>query len=157
VCPALLAPDADQIEPRPVSPLGVDAITDGLVSQLAMGGTFVLLDLEPVVGIHVAARLNQLRLANAVLVLPRWPYQDAILPVEGLLHALITQSGQLPPEERMPNAVFVVDAGRSKPVRGRSKSDHRADNRYRLSVSDLPNLAALRKHGIRRVVHISSA
>jgi hypothetical protein len=122
-----------------------------------MGGTFVLLDLEPVVGIHVAARLNQLRLANAVLVLPRWPYQDAILPVEGLLHALITQSGQLPPEERMPNAVFVVDAGRSKPVRGRSKSDHCADNRYRLSVSDLPNLAALRKHGIRRVVHISSA
>jgi hypothetical protein len=140
-----------------VSPPVVDAIADGLVSQLTTGGTFVLLDIDPVAGIHVAARLNLLRLANAVLVLPRWPYEHGVLPVDGLLHALITQSGQLAQEEPMPNVVFVLDAARSKPLLERSKSDRRADNRYRLSLSDLPNLAALRERGIRRVVRLSSA
>src|SRR5439155_762955 len=33
--------------------------------------------------------------------------------------------------------------------------DERADNRYRLTVADLPNLSALRGRGIRHVVNIS--
>jgi hypothetical protein len=156
VCPALLAAEADAIEPRRVVASGTDVIADALVSQLATHGTCVLLDMEPSMGIHVAARLNQLRLANVVLVLPRWPYMQGVLPVDGLLHALISQAGRLSTEVKMANVVFVVDAQRSNVVERRSKTDPRADNRYRLASSDLPNLAALRARNIQRVLKISS-
>jgi hypothetical protein len=49
----------------------------------------------------------------------------------------------------------VCDAARSRPVPNRPLPDARADNRYHLLASDLPNLATLRAHGIRRIEKIS--
>jgi len=121
------------------------------------GGFLVLLDLEPNLGVQVAARLNGLRLANAVLLLPRWPYAEAILPVERLLYSLLSESRRLAPEQPLPNVAFVVDAERGRPVIRRSAMDRRADNRYRLSPADLPNLATLRAGGVRHVVKLSAA
>jgi hypothetical protein len=155
VCPSLLAPEADDIVPLPQPPTAARRIAAHLAESLD-SGALLLLELEPVLGVHVAAQLNRWCLANAVLALPRWPYQQAILPVDGLLHALVTQARRLSPHADLPNVVFVLDADRSRPVPHRSASDPRADNRYRLLVSDLPDLKALRARGIRRVAKISS-
>jgi hypothetical protein len=157
VCPSLLAPEADDIVASPTRPPGAGA--HRLATRLADAldhGTLLLLDLEPVLGVNVAAQLNQWRMANAVLVLPRWPYHQAILPVDGLLGALVSLARRLSREAALPNVVFVLDAHRTRPVPHRSASDPRADNRYRLLVSDLPDLQALRARGIRRVAKISS-
>jgi hypothetical protein len=158
VCPSLLAPEATHIAPvaaRAVRPTA-KRLADYLAGSMREGeGILALLDLEPVLGVHVAAQLNQWHLANAVLVLPRWPYRHAILPVDGLLHALVTLATRLSTEARLPNVVFVCDASRSRPVPNRPTPDARADNRYRLLASDLPNLATLRAHGIRRIEKIS--
>jgi hypothetical protein len=79
-----------------------------------------------------------------------------VLPVDGLVDALITESRSLTRDRELPNVVFVLDAERSKNIPSRSASDPRADNRYRLSASDLPPLAALRARGIGRVIKISA-
>ncbi len=166
VCPALLAPEAAGILPRNAPRPAAADIAASLASTLqgpglvggaaGRGGTALILDLEPVLGVCVAARLNQLRLANAVLLLPRWPYQRAILPVDSLLHGLLSLSTRLV-AENLPNVAFVLDAERTRVVPHRARDDERADNRYRLTVADLPNLAALRARGIRRVLKLSSA
>lgn len=113
----------------------------------------MLLDLAPVLGVQIAARLSERGLAHVVLVLPRWPYADAVLPTQELTRTLIDESIRLAPNVQATNAVFVVDAERLKPVT--RKPAAQADNRYRLSPADLPNLQALRTRGIRRVVKVS--
>ena len=117
----------------------------------------VLIDLEPILGVHVAALLNEWRMANGVLLLPRWPYGKAVLPVDGLVAALLTQARRLSREETaLPNVAFVLDAERTHPVANRRALDGRADNRYRLVAADLPNLASLRARGIREVRKVSA-
>jgi hypothetical protein len=156
VCPALVAPEAADIilraSPRPVA----DDIAARLTSSLDQSGTAIVLDVEPILGIHIAARLNQRRLANAVLLLPRWPYQHAILPVDGLLDSLVGRATGLTDGE-WTNVAFVLDAERNRALVRRTRHDERADNRYRLTAADLPNLAALRARGITRVVKLSTA
>jgi hypothetical protein len=98
-----------------------------------------------------------MQLANVVLVLPRWPYRRAVLPVDALLHGLISQTRRLIHNASLPNVAFVLDAERTLPLADRPEDDDRADNRYRLGVSDLPDLAALRQRGIRRVLKLSAA
>ena len=165
VCPALVVPEVQAIQPRALSPAAAET-THALAAELAArlatpadaqpGGTLLLLELEPALGVCIAARLNQLQLAHVVLVLPRWAYVRAILPVERLLHALVHGAALLDVEARnLPNVVLVLDAERTRPVPRRSRADARADNRYRLSPFDLPDLAALRARGIRRLVKIS--
>jgi hypothetical protein len=75
--------------------------------------------------------------------------------VDELVDALVSQARQLTTDEQLPNVVFVLDAERSQPIVRRSQRDPRADNRYRLSVADLPDLASLRKRGIRQVVKLA--
>jgi hypothetical protein len=157
ICPALLAPEVEEVIPRGARRPAARTLATSLASSLEPGGVLVLLDLEPILGVHVAALLSQWHVANAVLVLPRWPYRQAILPVDGLLHALVGQTRRLATADHLPNAVFVLDAERSRGVPHRSASDHRADNRYRLMAGDLPNLAALRARGIREVRKLSAA
>jgi hypothetical protein len=157
VCPALLAPGVDEVIPRVVRRPSARALAASLASSLQPGGVLVIIDLEPILGVHVAALLNQWRVANGVLLLPRWPYRQAILPVDGLLHALVGQTRRLIGAERLPNVAFVLDAERSRSAPKRAASDARADNRYRLAAADLPNLAALRAHGIREVRKVSRA
>jgi hypothetical protein len=156
VCPALVTPEALDIRisasPRPVA----DEIAARLASSLGQRGTAVILDLDPILGIHVAARLNQLRLANAVLLLPRWPYRQAVLPVDGLLDGLVTQATRLQHGE-LTHVAFVLDAERNRALVRRSRHDERADNRYRLAVADLPNLAFLSARDIHRIVKLSAA
>src|SRR5438132_323457 len=125
VCPSLLAPDADEIGPSATRPPGdrAHSLATSIADSLDLG-VLILLELEPVLGVLVAARLNQWGLANAVLVLPRWPYQQAILSVDSLLHALVSQAKRLSPAAaRLPNVVFVLDAHRTRAVPHRSSSD----------------------------------
>jgi hypothetical protein len=157
ICPALLAPGVDDVTPRIARRPAARALATSLASSLERGGVLVLIDLEPILGVHIAALLNQWHVANGVLVLPRWPYQRAILPVDGLVHALLEQTRRLTATEHLPNVVFVLDAERTRAVPHRSASDARADNRYRLMAADLPNLAALRARGIREVRKVSAA
>ena len=95
-------------------------------------------------------------MANAVLLLPRWPYRQAILPVDGLVHALVAEARRLTSAEHLPNVAFVLDAERSRRVPRRPASDAHADNRYRLLPGDLPSLADLRARGIREVRKVST-
>jgi hypothetical protein len=155
MCPSLLAPETAGITPVRSTKPDADSLAANLAGMLQSGGTAIVIDLDPVLGVHIAAQLNKLRLANAVLVLPRWPYAKAILPVDGLLHSLVSLSMQLIAED-LPNVAFVLDAQRSRVVPHRPRDDDRADNRYRLTVADLPNLAALRARAIRRVVKVTA-
>jgi hypothetical protein len=144
----------DDIAPRPLPGAIARRLCLETADALGGPGTLVVIDLEPLQGIQVGAYLNRLRLAHVVIVLPRWPYAKAILPVDGLIHALVTESRRLVRDEALPNVAFVLDAERTRSIPNRSVTDRRADNRYRLSKADLPNLAALRARGIRRVLRL---
>ncbi|MDQ6673625.1 MAG: hypothetical protein M3069_23265 [Chloroflexota bacterium] len=157
VCPALLAPGIEEIVPRRVDQPSASRLARHLAGSLQHGGVLVVLELEPILGVHIAALLNQWRVASAVLLLPRWPYRQAILPVDGLAGALVGQARRLTHTAHLPNVAFVLDAERTRSIPARSAGDQRADNRYRLVASDLPNLAALRAHGIREVRKVSMA
>jgi len=154
VCPALCAPDGDDIVPRSL-PCAADPRL-GLETAAALRGpaTLLVIDLDPLRGIHLGAYLNRLRLANVVIVLPRWPYAEAVLPVDGVIRALLDESRRLVRGEALPNVAFVLDAERNRSVPNRPVTDRRADNRYRLGQADLPDLAALRARGIRRVLKL---
>jgi hypothetical protein len=158
MCPTLLAPDVEEVTPRRTgaSASVAASLASGLESTLRQGGALVIVDLDPVLGVQLAALWSQRRLANAVLVLPSWPYQQATLPVDGLLHALVAHAHRLGPPEDLPNAAFVLDARRGQRIVGRPPSDPRADNRYQLAVSDLPDLHALRTRGIRQLVKLAA-
>jgi hypothetical protein len=164
VCPALLAPGATS----PPLPLGeaisrgegsgepqADELAAQLESSLQQRNTLLLLDLEPVLALRIAARLNERRLANAVLVLPRWPYAHAVLPVDRLVRCLIAEAARLTEEAPLHNVAFVLDNQRSCPLPHRTTADPRADNRYRLAVGDLPDLKALRARNIQRVLKLT--
>jgi hypothetical protein len=127
---------------------------DALVRE---AGIAIVLDLDAVLGVEIAAKLNEHHLAHAVLVLPRWPYEHAILPVDALLATLLATSKRVAPAEGASNVVFVLDAERRRGVPRRPALDTRADNRYDLLVSDLPNLSALRAHGVSRILKLSHA
>ncbi len=65
-----------------------------------------------------------------------------------------SESRRLVRGEALPNVAFVLDAERNRSVPNRPVTDRRADNRYRLGQADLPDLAALRARGIRRVLKL---
>jgi len=114
-----------------------------------------VLDLQPTLGVQVAARLADA--AHPVLVLPRWPYAEAILPTDELLAILIAEASALPSSRRLPNALFVLDSERSRAIPFREPGDHRADNRFPPASFELPDLATLRARDIRRIHHFSHA
>ena len=158
VCPLLRVPELERAVPHaPPDPGVARALDQALRGAVGdAGGTAVVLDLDPVVGVELAARLSADRIAHPVLVLPRWPYTEAILPFDQLLQRLTAGAKRLtPPAERLANVVFVLDSRRDTPLPGRPARDRRADNRYRLSIGDLPALADLRAGGIRRVVKVT--
>jgi len=156
ICPALITPTRVAAQHWCEKPAVADELSVAFAAELpADGGTALLLDLDPLLGVHVAATLNKQRAANAVLVLPRWPYADAILPVDDLVAALIDGAQHLSAIEDLPNVVFVIDAQRGQRITPRPESDTRIDNRYRLSSADLPDLAALRRAGIRHIVKVT--
>jgi hypothetical protein len=123
---------------------------------LEEGGVACALDLEPSLGVALAAELQVRRLAHPVLMLPRWPYQEAVLPVNELLHALLRGARRIAADSgRLSNVVFVLDGERATLLPDRPPDDPRADNRHWLSSADLPNLATLRARGIRRVIKVA--
>ena len=140
-----------------------DELANALADELhRVGpGVAVLLELEPALGVRVAARINARRLAHVVLVLPRWPYAEAVLPTQALLDALLAEAARLaldmdaPRDAHCESVVFVTDSERAQSVR-RPITDRRADNRYRLGPADLPSLRDLLAVGVRRIVKVSA-
>jgi hypothetical protein len=160
VCPALLSPGLAELalasERLAPGPEFEEQLAESLRSETR--GTLVLLDIDPALGVQTAATLYRHALAHPVLVLPRWPYARAVLPVESLVEALLRcapQPAAAPP--RLPHVVFVVDGARATPIHRRSRRDARADNRTQLGVHDLPNLRTLRARGIQRLVLLKRA
>jgi hypothetical protein len=157
ICPTLLSPGFEELAdaPRP-SPTTAVELAAALEAVLEPGGALCLLELDPVLGVQTAARLAGL--AHPVLVLPRWPYAQAILTTRRLAATLLAESKRLPRSaERRSNVVIVVDADRTRPVPDRRPGDPRADNRHTLSVFELPTLATLQARGIHRIHRIARA
>ena len=118
--------------------------------------TAVIFDLDPTFGIRFAASLSNQRLAHVVLILPRWPHTEAILPTDTLVTTLVEFSKQLRGSPDARHVVFVLDGPRTRSIR-RPATDPRVDNRYDLAVADLPTLQHLRAAGIQRIVKLGSA
>lgn len=162
MCPLLLSPGVEALAARPPA-LDMLSAAQALAAELAdvlqESATLIELDLEPALGVYVAARLNELQLARPVVVLPRWPYEHATLPGETLLHALLEGANRLliNRELRVDHVCLVLDAERERPIPNRSALDGRADNRYRLLPHELPDLAALRAGGIKRLLKLTRA
>ena len=150
VCPAL------QVGALPVTPF-----TDGPVAaaEPLFGSvpSAVIIDLDPVLGVNMAATMSQKGLAHVVLVLPRWPHARAVLPCEPLLSTLVATSRWLTQPTQSPHVVFVLDAERRKKITPRPARDPRVDNRYDITAGDLPSLQTLRAAGIQRVVKLTRA
>lgn len=157
-CPALVTPDFDDIG-GPLSHVQSDesaSLVNELRPALAGRGTALVVDLEPVLGVQIAARINEMELAHAVLVLPRWPYDEAVLETHQLVNVLIEESDRLRPAENPSSSVvFVLDAQRSCGLSKRPLKDRRADNRYALTAADLPNLTRLRERGVHNVIKLA--
>jgi hypothetical protein len=115
-------------------------------------GTALVVDLDPLVGVALAAAAS--RTAHVVLVLPRWPHADAVLPCETLTATLVQKATHLSAYAGS-NVLFVLDRERNKSV-SRPIADPRVDNRYELGPNDLPNLQTLRAAGIQRIVKVTS-
>jgi hypothetical protein len=115
-----------------------------------------VLDLEPVLGVRIAAELNRRQPTNVVVILPRWPHADAVLPTAGLIAALVDAARRLRPWRSAPHVAFVLDGDRSRSIR-RTSGDARIDNRYDLAVGDMPTLRQLRQAGIERIVKLTPA
>jgi hypothetical protein len=157
ICPTLLSPEVKSLPRlRPQHDARATQLAAAMRPWLAQpGGTLCVLDLQPTLGVQVAARLADA--AHPVLVLPRWPYVEAILPAEQLLAILLAEVRTLPPPRRLPNALFVLDSERSRAIPFREPGDHRADNRFPPASFELPDLATLRARDIRRIHRFSHA
>jgi hypothetical protein len=151
ICPALLSPELENLPRRaPPPPETAIRLAEAITPLLEPGGALCLLELDPLLGVQTAARLTAL--AHPVLVLPRWPYAQAVLPTARLAATLVAESHRLPvASARRPNVVIVIDADRARPINGRRPSDPRADNRHTLTTFELPDLRALRSRGIARI------
>jgi hypothetical protein len=156
-CPPLLSPCVSAVDGEPAADRArATELAFELEPTLRQAGTLILLELEPTLGVQVAAELSAQRLAHPVLVLPRWPYADAVLPTQQLTEALVHEANRLPGDvSRLDNVVFVVDGERNRVLHARPPDDPRADNRHTLSIFDLPNLATLRARAIRRIVRVA--
>jgi hypothetical protein len=141
--------------PDPARTAEALSLADGLTHPARQGGTAFVLDLQPSLGVQVAAELNRRGLAHAVLVLPRWPHAQAVLPADELIGSLLHASSRLLGAPASSNVVFVVDAERSRPIDRRAASDPRIDNRYQLGSGDLPDLGTLHRGGIHRVLKLA--
>jgi hypothetical protein len=156
ICPTLLSPEVEALSPLPQPPADTaQRLAASLLPLLEPGGVLCLLDLDPILGVRTAARLADH--AHPVLVLPRWPYAEAVLPCHALALILVSEARGLPRQpNRLPNVVFVVDGARQQALARRSQQDPRADNRHSLAIFELPDLATLRARGIRRIHRVQS-
>lgn len=162
VCPLLLSPEIEMIEPRPPAPglrARAERLADALASTLPQTPTLLLADLDLTLGIDLASTLYARRLAYPLLVVPRWPYAEAVLdasvPVWVLTRAAPDATSV---DAACRHLCVVLDADRESTVLARSRRHATtADNRYQLGPQLLPALSDLRARGIERVVRLSSA
>jgi hypothetical protein len=148
VCPAL------QVGTLPLIPFANRPVPSA-EPLFGSAPTAVIVDLDPVVGVKLAASMSQGGRAHVVLVLPRWPHTQAVLPSEQLLSTLVVTSRWLTQPPHAAHVMFVVDAERRKDIAPRPARDARVDNRYDLIAGDLPNLQTLRAAGIQRIVKVT--
>ncbi len=129
--------------------------------QLAASGlperTMGLVDLRGAASIAFGAALASRPSGGAVSLVTtfnNWPAPDEIVPAEETLAALVTTSpGAFADGSAGSSPVFLLDAWRMA-YRFEEPSDDAYDNRYALSVADLPDVATLRESGIQRVVYV---
>jgi hypothetical protein len=157
VCPVLSGafPPADAPVPPGREYLALPA---DVVKTLRATPTLVLLDLDVCLSIQLAAELFRQHAAHPVLLIARWPYAQAVLPTEPMLQTMLAEAARLPnARSRLPSVAFALDNRRTTPLSRRPTNDPRADNRYRVSVADLPTLKTLRARGIQHVLKLSQA
>jgi hypothetical protein len=149
----LLSPEAAAVFRRATvdRAAAIEPLERAIRTWMAPGGTLCVFDLEPTLGVQLAARLSDV--AHPVIVLPTWPYAEGVLPTAALLRTLLDEARTLPEQGEHANAVFVLDARRNRQTE-RPPKDPRADNRYTVASADLPNLRTLRERGIRRIHHL---
>jgi hypothetical protein len=122
--------------------------------SLSGAPTALVIELDPVLGVRIAAALSQRALASAVLIVPRWPHLDAVLPSGEFIGALVDESRRVQRHDDAPHVAFVLDGERATSIQ-RPAADARIDNRYDLALGDLPTLRQLRRAGIQRIVKLS--
>jgi len=130
-------------------------------AQLASSGlppdTMWIVDLRGPASVAFGAELASSLSADRVSLVPtfnNWPASHEIIPAEETLAALVTMSPGMPDEGgEASHPVFLLDAWRMA-HRFDLPPDETYDNRYALSVSDLPDVEVLRARGIRRVVYV---
>lgn len=132
----------------------VTRLTATLRTLLAGPPSLVVLDTAPALGVRAAAALARLGACHPLLLLPRWPYANAVLPAAPLLAALVDEARALPRQLVAPSALLVLDGERQVPLPGRPPDDPRADNRFDLWPEDLPDAPALLGLGVSRVVDL---
>lgn len=159
ICLPLIVPPVDGViaTDQVRSQTRAASLVAGLTESLCDWPTAIVIDLEPCLGVQVAALLHQQQLAHVVLRLQRWPHRKAILPTGELIATMVTESRRLPPTtKRLKNVAFVLDAERQLRV-DRHVDDPRVDNRYNVTAGDLPKLAELRRADIRRILKVTYA
>ena len=158
VCPSLMcfSPEETHLGTSSTGPSPRVGELGDVENLFAPGPTALVVDLDPRMGVRWAADISRQRLAHVVLVLPRWPHVDAVLPCGELVTVLAATSRWLH-DVSAPSVVFVLDGERRKTIAPRSKRDEKVDNRYDITAGDLPNLRTLRAAGIQRIVKLTRA
>ncbi len=153
------APEAAELPD--VESLGDVQKARAAAEQLAASGlpehTMWIVDLRGAASVAFGAALASPRSGGAVSLVTtfnNWPAPDEVVPAEETLAALVTLSpGALDDGSAGSCPVFLLDAWRMA-HRFEELSDEAYDNRYALSVADLPDVARLRENGITRVVYV---
>jgi hypothetical protein len=121
-------------------------------AELAVEPTLLILDLQPELGLRLAAAMNRQGLARPLLLLGRWPYAEAVLPAWPVVDTAMAESRGLRADVSAQHVVAVLDGQRTLACPDRPADDPRADNRYQLAPQDLPDTEARLARGIRQVI-----
>jgi hypothetical protein len=118
--------------------------------------TLWIVDLRGAASVAFGAELSRAA-REPVSVVPtfnNWPAENELVPAEEALSALAAFSPELPADGAPASRpVFLLDAWRLAYVLDDPGEDT-YDNRYMLGAADLPDAAALRARGIRRVLYV---
>jgi hypothetical protein len=131
---------------------------ESAASTVAAGGlpedTLWLVDLRGAASVAFASALGRLAREPVapILTFNNWPAENALIPAEETLAALITHYPKLPPPGPS-RPVILLDAWRLA-FRFDQPSDDVVDNRYAVAPHDLPDESTLRAAGVRRVIYL---
>ena len=116
-----------------------------------------VIDLRGAASVAFGATLSQEahQSVSNVLTFNNWPSEEALIPAEEALAALMTMQPRLPANASVTHPVFLLDAWRLA-YRFDAPDEEVFDNRYFLQSSDLPSDTVLNAKGVRRVIYVVS-